>query len=86
MRILAWLIHGFFDPMGIVLGLAAGLVVRRRWHAALGGAALGALATTVVARYHHAPMEMRPTVTAAIVSGGWGFVAFLLRRWLSGAM
>lgn len=85
MRILAWLVHAVFDPLGIGLGVFSGLVVRRVWQAGLTGAVLGFLAAAILAQYHHEAVAPRAVVTAAIVSGGWGIVIFWLRGWLRAA-
>jgi hypothetical protein len=82
MRVLFWLIHTFLDPVGIIVGILAGLPARRLWQAGWGGAAAGAIVAAAVAWFQHSHPQLRPTVTAAIVSGAWGAVAFWLRRWL----
>lgn len=82
MRILAYLIHTFLDPFGIVPGILAGVLARRAWQAGWGGAGAGAIVTAAIAHLHGSQIQLRPMVTAAIVSGVWGLATFWLRRWL----
>lgn len=82
LRILAYLIRTFLDPLGIVPGIVAGLPARRSWQAGWGGAAAGALVAVAMVYFHHSRLQLRPAITAAIVSGAWGLVVFWIRRWL----
>lgn len=82
MRIIAWLIHTFLDPLGMGLGVVFGLITRRIWQAAVVGALLGAAAALIAGYLHQMPVEERPIVTGAIVCGTWAWLAFWLRRWL----
>jgi hypothetical protein len=82
LRILAYLIHTFLDPLGILPGIIAGLPARKLWQAGWGGAAAGAIVTAAAAYFHHSHILLRSIVTAAIVSAAWGMVTLWLRRWL----
>jgi hypothetical protein len=84
-RILAYLIQTFLDPLGVVLGLVTGALARRAWQAGWGGALVGAVAILVKAHLDQSAIQLRPAVTGAIVSAAWALLAFWLRRWLRGS-
>ena len=85
MRILFYLIQTLLDPLGIVLGLAIGLLARRAWQAGWGGALAGAAAVLIKAHLAQSAIQLRPAVTGAIVCAAWAVLAFWLRRWLRGS-